>query len=76
MEAIPALVPYLHAFFNGPVGSGLDGVLKSLGMAPQFANGGHGGEVVLGIIGIAVVLIAGSVWRKRRLQGAEHSATA
>jgi hypothetical protein len=32
--------------------------------------------VILGLIGIAVVLLVGSVWRKRRLRGAEHSATA
>ena len=68
--------PVLHAFFNGPVGVGLDGFLKSLGMAPQFANNGHGGEVILGMIGIIIVLVAGSIWRKRKLQGAEHSATA
>jgi hypothetical protein len=49
---------------------------RALGMAPQFANGGHGGEVILGIIGIAAVLGVGSIWRKRKLQGAEHSATA
>ena len=59
MATDPAVQPALHAFFNGPVGTGLDGLLKSLGMAPQFANGGHGGEVVLGIIGIIVVLVAG-----------------
>jgi YjbE family integral membrane protein len=76
MATDPAVQPALHAFFNGPVGVGLDGLLKSLGMAPQFANGGHGGEVVLGIIGIIIVLVAGSIWRKRKLQGAEHSATA
>src|SRR3954466_2962322 len=76
MATDPAVQPALHAFFNGPVGTGLDGLLKSLGMAPQFANGGHGGEVVLGIIGIIIVLVAGSIWRKRKLQGAEHSATA
>ena len=33
-------------------------VLASLGMSPQFANSGHGGEVVLGILGVAVVLVA------------------
>src|SRR5712672_347780 len=76
MATDPAVQPALHAFFNGPVGTGLDGLLKSLGMAPQFANNGHGGEVVLGIIGIIIVLVAGSIWRKRKLQGAEHSATA
>jgi hypothetical protein len=68
--------PSLHAFFNGPVGVGLDGILKSIGLGPQFANGGHGGEVVLGILGIIVVLVAGSIWRKRKLESAEHSAKA
>jgi YjbE family integral membrane protein len=76
MATDPALQPHLHAFFNGPVGTGLDGVLRSLGLAPQFANNGHGGEVLLGIAGIIVVLVAGSLWRKRKMQGAEHSATA
>ena len=46
----------------------LDGMLASLGMGPQFANGGNGGEVVLGVLGIIVVLVAGSIWRKRTLQ--------
>jgi len=76
MATDPAIQPGLHAFFNGPVGTGLDGLLKSLGMAPQFANGGHGGEVILGILGIIIVLVAGSIWRRRKMQGAEHSATA
>jgi hypothetical protein len=76
MATDPVVQPGLHAFSNGPVGVGLDGLLKSLGMAPQFANGGHGGEVILGLMGIAIVLVAGSIWRKRKLQGVEHSATA
>jgi predicted tellurium resistance membrane protein TerC len=76
MATDPVVQPSLHAFFNGPVGVGLDGLLKSLGMAPQFANGGHGGEVILGLMGIAIVLVVGSIWRKRKLQGAGHSATA
>src|ERR1700730_892992 len=58
MATDPAGPAALHAFFNCPVGTGLDGLLKSLGMAPQFANNGHGGEVVLGIIGIIIVLVA------------------
>ena len=76
MATDPALQPSLHAFFDGPVGVGLDGILTSIGLGPQFANGGHGGEVVLGLLGIAVVLVAGSIWRKRRLHGAAHSAEA
>ena len=29
-------------------------------MAPHFANGGHGGEIVCGILGIVIVLVVGS----------------
>ena len=77
MATDPAIQPGLHAFFNGPVGVGLDAILKSVGIGPQFANGGHGGEIVLGIVGILVVLVAGSIWRKRALQKhAAHSESA
>jgi hypothetical protein len=76
MATDPAIQPALHAFFNGPVGVGLDGVLSSLGLGLRFGNGGHGAEVLLGLIGIAVVLVVGSIWRRRKLEGAEHSATA
>jgi YjbE family integral membrane protein len=76
MATDPVVQPPLNAFFNGPVGIGLDGVLKSIGMGSHFTNGGHGGEVVLGILGIVVVLVAGSLWRKRRLGSAAESAHA
>jgi YjbE family integral membrane protein len=71
----PVIQPKLHAFFDGPVGVKLDAFFGSLGMAPHFANGGHGGEAVCGIIGIIIVLVAGVIWRKRKLR-AEHSAKA
>jgi YjbE family integral membrane protein len=72
----PIVQPKLHALFDGPVGVRLDAVLGMLGKAPIFANGGHGGEVLFGIIGIIVVLVAGVVWRKRALQKAAHSESA
>jgi YjbE family integral membrane protein len=74
MATDPVVLPKLQAFFNGPVGVKLDVFFGSLGMAPRFANGGHGGEVVCGIFGIIVVLVAGSIWRKRKLRSAGHSA--
>ncbi|MDP1866008.1 MAG: hypothetical protein Q8L13_06645 [Bradyrhizobium sp.] len=76
MATDPAVVPYLKAVFNGPVGMTLDSFLAPLRVFAQFANDGHGGEVVFGIIGIVTVLVAGSMWRKRKLQGDAHSATA
>ena len=72
MATDPVVQPKLHGLFGGPLGVKLDAFFGSLGMAPQFANGGHGGEVLCGILGIIVVLVAGSIWRKRKL--AAHSA--
>ena len=34
-------------------------MLASLGMAPHFANGGNGGEFMLALLGVIVVLVAG-----------------
>jgi YjbE family integral membrane protein len=76
MATDPAVQPGLHAFFNGPVGVKLDAILGTLGKSPMFANGGHGGEVLFGIVGIIIVLVAGYIWRKRKMRGVEHSTTA
>jgi YjbE family integral membrane protein len=73
----PAIHPRLDALFAGSLGSGLDRMLTALGMAPQFANHGNGAEFVLAALGVIVVLIAGTIWRKRALQKhAEESAKA
>jgi len=68
MATDPVVVPTLRAWSDGAVGIKLDAFVRSLGMAPQFANGGHGAEVICGILGIIIVLVAGSIWRKRAQQ--------
>jgi YjbE family integral membrane protein len=75
MATDPAVLPRLHALLDGPVGVKLDAFFGSLGMASHFANGGHGGEVACGIIGIIIVLVAGWIWRRRAL-AAEQAAKA
>jgi len=45
-----------------------------VGIAPRFANGGHGGEIVCAVLGVIVVLVAGSIWRRRKLRHVEHAA--
>jgi YjbE family integral membrane protein len=62
----PAVAPVLSRIFDGPLGRGLDAMLATVGMGPSFAAGGHGAEVVLGLLGIVIVLVAGSIWRKRK----------
>jgi len=75
MATDPVVVPALRAFSDGPVGVQLDKLFGPIGL--HFSNGGHGAEVVFGIIGIIVVLVAGSIWRKRAQQKhAEHAAKA
>lgn len=68
----PVIQPGLHAFFNGPAGVKLDAMLAAVGMSPKFANGGHGGEILFGIAGIIIVLVAGYIWRSRKLRSAEQ----
>ena len=72
----PAVAPRLDAVFGGAFGARLDGLISSFGIAPRFANGGHGAEILCGVLGIVVVLVAGAIWRKRALQGDERSANA
>jgi len=72
----PAVHPKLNTLFSGSFGAKLDSLLGALTLEPHFANGGTGGEIVLAVLGIIVVLLAGSIWRRRALQNAEHSAKA
>src|SRR5258708_2527811 len=69
----PAVHPKLQALFAGPAGVKLDTLLGSLGIGPHFATG-NGGEVVCAVLGVIVVLIAGSIWRRRKLQQVEGAA--
>jgi YjbE family integral membrane protein len=71
----PAVAPVLHRIFDGPLGAGLDAMLATVGIAPRFAGGGHGAEIVCGVLGIIVVLVAGSIWRKRKLRHVEQVPT-
>ena len=70
-----AVHPVLQRIFDGPLGTGLDAMLATVGIAPRFAGGGHGAEIVCGVLGIIVVLVAGSIWRKRKLRHVEEVPT-
>ena len=70
----PAVHPKLQALFAGPAGVQLDALLALFGAAPHFANGGNGGETVCAVLGVVVVLVAGSIWRRHRLQNTKHAA--
>jgi YjbE family integral membrane protein len=68
----PAIQPKLHALFASWFGANFDAFLAWFGMAPRNA-GGAGAEVVCALLGVIVVLVAGSIWRRRKLQQFEHA---
>ena len=70
----PAVHPNLQALCGGTLGVKLDAALASFGLAPHFADGGNGGEVVCAALGVVVVLVAGSIWRRRRARNPEQPA--
>ncbi|MGY3036466.1 YjbE family integral membrane protein [Bradyrhizobium sp. USDA 4354] len=63
----PGVAPGLHALFDGPLGTSLDSMLGALRIPPQFGHGGGGGEYLCAVLGVAVVLAVGSIWRRRSL---------
>jgi YjbE family integral membrane protein len=74
----PGVEPKLHSLFDGPLGTSLDQMLGTLHIPPQFAHGGDGAEYLCAALGVIVVLLAGSIWRRRRLNQAalEHAKAA
>jgi YjbE family integral membrane protein len=74
MATDPAVHPVLQRFFDGGTGAMLDGLLALFGIAPRFAGGGHGAEIVCGMLGAVVVVIVGVLWRRRRLRHVEQQA--
>jgi YjbE family integral membrane protein len=62
----PAVHPKLQSLFEGALGADLDALLTVIGIAPLFI-GGHGGEIACAALGVVVVLVAGSIWRRRSL---------
>jgi len=70
MATDPGVTPRLHALFEGPFGASLDAMLGVLRIPPQFGHGGAGGEYFCAVIGVVVVLVVGTIWRRRSLTAA------
>jgi YjbE family integral membrane protein len=68
----PAVEVWLHSLFAGEFGARLSAMLMRLGLGPDIIE--QGAETVCGMIGIGVVLVAGSIWRRRAMRVETHSA--
>ncbi len=63
----PAVHPKLQSLYESLAGAEFDALLALLGVAPLFV-GENGGEIACALLGAIVVLIVGSIWRRRKLQ--------
>ncbi|RTE91491.1 TerC family protein [Bradyrhizobium sp. LVM 105] len=70
MATDPGVAPRLHTLFDGPFGASLDSMLGALRIPPQFGHGGAGGEYFCAALGVIVVLVVGTIWRRRKLTAA------
>lgn len=70
----PAVAPWLHRLLDGHIALDVDTTSTIFGFAKHLKFNGEIGEITLALLGVIVVLVAGSIWRKRALR--EHEAPA
>jgi YjbE family integral membrane protein len=64
----PAVVPLLHSLLDGHIALDLDTSSTIFGFAKHLKFDGEIGEITLALLGVVVVLVVGSIWRKRALR--------
>jgi YjbE family integral membrane protein len=71
METDPAVQPWLHHLLDGTISLHLDAKSLAFGVTPHFQLDGELDEYISSVLGAIVVLVAGSIWRSRRLRQIE-----
>lgn len=71
----PAVAPWLHRVLDGHIALDVDTTSTMFGFAKHLKLNGEIGELTLAILGVIVVLVVGSIWRKRALRE-QHEAPA
>jgi YjbE family integral membrane protein len=70
----PAVHPLLHRLLDGKIALELDATSAVFGVAPHFSLDGDLVEYIASVLGAIVVLVVGSIWRRRRLHHAAAAA--
>jgi YjbE family integral membrane protein len=68
----PAVQPLLRRLLDGQIALHLDATSAIFGVAPHFSLDGDLVEYLASILGAIAVLVAGSIWRKRRQRQLEQ----
>ena len=71
----PAIAPWLHRVLDGHIALDVDTTSAMFGFAKHLKFNGEIGELTLAVLGVIVVLVVGSIWRKRALRE-QHEAPA
>ena len=71
----PAVAPWLHRLLDGHIALDVDTTSTMFGFAKHLKLNGEIGELALAVLGVIVVLVVGSIWRKRALRE-QHEAPA
>ncbi|CAN5380709.1 TerC family protein [soil metagenome] len=64
----PGVAPWLHRLLDGHIALDLETTSTIFGFARHLRFGGEIGELTLAVLGVVVVLVVGSIWRKRALR--------
>ena len=63
-----AVEPYLHHVFKGQLTLTLDASSALFGFVGKSVGSTDLGELIMSLIGVIVVLIAGAIWRRKKLR--------
>lgn len=70
MATDPAVAPFLHKMLDGHIVLNIDTASSMFGFAKNIKFDGEIGEIALAVLGVIVVLVVGSIWRRRALNEA------
>ncbi len=68
----PGVHPYLQRVLDGQIALNIDPTSAVFSLPSHMQVGTNLGELILGLLGVALVLVVGSMWRKRAMS--EHAA--
>jgi YjbE family integral membrane protein len=69
----PAVHPILQQLLDGKIAFSLDATSTVLGISPRLRLDGDLVETVCAVLGAVAVLVAGSIWRRRKFRHVERS---
>jgi len=68
IESDPAVQPVLHKLLDGTIALRIDAQSAIFGISPQLNLEGELDGYIASVLGAIIVVVAGSIWRKRKLK--------